>query len=255
MRRFVGVLLLCAATCCLYTGCDEDSSRNMVPHNPLGVIVGIGAEEGEEPLENYPLAMMWVDGDVATDLFSVYLKTGDSGYEKVNSDVVRRGPIFGIAMAPSGLGFIDYTFDHTSASQHSYYVVATNTRGTESAASEEIVVVPADIDLAAQLTGLAPADSDTVAVNPKFSWDPIAGAATYCFVLEEETQDRGSVLRWIYRTSGTSVMLGATSGLTYLDGRLTSLRPGAEYSWSVYAVNANNCTFAASYADIYVREP
>jgi len=205
--------------------------------------------------------MMWVDGDVATDLFSVYLKTGDSAYEKMNSDLVRRGPIFGIPSAPTGLGFIDFTFDIESTLPHSYYAVATNSFDTEnpasyeSAASEEITVVPADIDLAAQVTGLTPDTTDGVGLNPTFDWDLVSGAASYCLVLEELTEDQGGILKWIYRVNKPPVTLASTGGVTYLDGMLTSLRQDADYSWSIYAVNSNNCTFAASYTGFSTREP
>jgi hypothetical protein len=253
MRRFVGVVLLCAAMCCLYTGCDEDGSRTMTPHHPLAVIAGQGLGDGSEPVGTFPLAIMWVDGNVATDLFSVYLKAGDSGYEKMNSDLVRRGPVFGIPNAPDGLGFLDVTFDHTSTSQHSYYIVATNSRGTESPASEEIVVVPADMDMGAQVGGLEPAESDSVEANPTFSWDAVSGASSYLFVLEEVTE-YGNVLLWIHKTNGTSVNLGAEGGLTYVGGSLSSLSADTGYDWSVYAINSNNCSIAASYAEFSTDE-
>jgi hypothetical protein len=250
MRSVMGIVLACAVICFLCTGCDEDSSRTMVPHDPLGIIVGIGQDT-----DSFPLAMMWVDGDVATDLFSVYLKAGDSAYEKKNDDLVRRGPIFGIPSAPTGLGYIDFTFDIESTLSHSYYVVATNSYNYESAPSEEIVVVPADIDPAAHLTGLAPDTTNGVGLTPTFSWDAVPGAASYCFVFEEDTQDQGGVLKWIYRTTKTSVTLASTEGMTYLDDMGTSLQRNTDYNWSVYAVNSNNCTFAASYAEFSTRAP
>jgi hypothetical protein len=222
----------------------------MVPHHPIGVIAGLGMEADQEDLQ---FAVLWVDGDVATDLFSVYLKAGDTEYEKLNSDLVRRGPLLGIPYAPEGLGFLDPTFDIESTLSHSYYVVATNSRGRETAPSEMVELVPADIDPYAQVTNLTPDTSQTVGLNPTFNWDPVSGAASYLFVLEEDTESQGSLLKWIYRTSKPHVTLHSTDGITYSRDIGASLRRDTDYSWSVYAVNSNNATFAAAY-DIFATD-
>jgi hypothetical protein len=254
MTRFTAVVLACAAICALCTGCDEETSGGtMVPAVPLGLIIATDQSpaqpEGGRAVtaEEYSLIMLWGNGNVGADLFNVYRRTGDGAYEKLNAEIVRRGPFLQIPYAPIGLGFVDGTFDKASTATYSYYVVAANSHGEESGPSETVTLVPADYDPEAIVTGLTPTANFSADLVPTFSWDPVQGAASYCVVLEEITQDRGTLPIWIHRTSETSASLTSKGGVTYLDGIGRTLESDASYYWGVFAVNANNSGFAANF--------
>jgi hypothetical protein len=256
MMRLTGVFVACALMI-LCTSCDEETSGGtMDPASPVGLIIGTDQSPAapgdgrETAAEEYSLVMLWGDGDVGADLYNVYRRTGDGAYEKLNEDTVRRTPFLGIPSAPIGLGFVDGAVDISSTETYSYYVVAANSHGEESGPSETVTLVPADYDPEATVTGLTPAENFGAGVDPTFSWDPVQGASSYCVVLQEVTQDYGTIPIWVHRTSGTSTSLTPKGGVTYLDGIGKFLESDASYNWGVFAVNANNSSIAANFVNL-----
>jgi hypothetical protein len=252
----MGILFAFAAICLVCTGCEDDGfSTSMVPESPLGLVFESGtatAQAGPQltpAQDEYFFILVWLDGPVATDMHNVYRKDGDSTFVKLNSEIIRRGRIFGAPTAPVGLGFIDDTFDIEYRESYSYRVVGTNSHSGETDPSEAITLVPADIDLGAQVAGLEPDNPYRVGLNPTFSWDPVSGAASYCIVLLEETQFYGNIPKWVYQTTETSVSLESTDGVTYVNGMGTGLLPDTDYSWILWAVNSGNIGYGANVAD------
>jgi len=226
----------------------------MVPRDPLGLIVTFEETTPQTGPSRSPaqesawLGLLWMDGPIAADIYSVYRQIGDTAYERINPELVRRGPVFEVPYAARGLAYADYDFDVESTERYTYYVVASNSRGAESGPSETITMVPADIDPAAPITGLYPNEPYLAPLNPTFTWDPVSGADSYCVVLIEETQ-YGGVPVWIYRTKAPPVTIESSEGLTYADDVGASLTDGAYFQWAVFAVNANNVSFASSLED------
>jgi hypothetical protein len=159
---------------------------------------------------------------------NVYRKIGDGPFEKLYDEPVQIGEA-GFFMA------IDWDVEGPPAEEHTYYVTAVALTGAESEPSEMIVVSPGTAW--EDIMGADPSETGT-SVSPTFRWDPCSCADSYFLALFESSGT--AELVWLYRSTGTSVECGETTGATYvpLDGG--ALLPGTDYEWRVVGINSDN---------------
>jgi hypothetical protein len=224
----------------LFAGCSEEKSPVIVngdsgpvpPENVIGIMNAVA------PIPS--IVLLWTPGG-GLDLpgYNVYRKKGSGAFEKLNDSPVKfiqfiEYPIMII------LGYNDETLDANSSDQHVYNVASVSATGEESAASNIVSIIPSETYSHGNINGLYPNGHASVDVVPEFRWIPVSGAESYLLHMSG----------WLYRheSSIAEINLGDDTGVSYFDKLPDSLDCGRTYSWSLWAINDNNCAIATGNA-------
>ncbi len=218
---------------------DLNECLNTGGQAPPQNLIGIPMHIDDGPLQ---IVLVWTDSlRELTFGYNIYRTIGDGSPVKLNESLVVEMPLGPGVESVWVLAYFDATLDTLSLETHRYYVTAV-TPAEESGPSEEVVFVPADINLSSEVTGLTPAYEAEVDLNPTFGWDPYPGAVNYWMYVQD--REGNMPVLWWYGTNQSSATYPATDGITYGEASQPSLPYCHPVGWAVGAVNANNFTIA-----------
>lgn len=231
-------------------GDDEVVSPSQPPRAPINVF---GAPT--VLTEGVDMLLLWTDADSGmTGSYNIYRKIGDGAAVKLNGPTVSASPFGPTVYHPQTLWFADTTYDTASGLTHRYYITAINSDG-ESNHSDTVLCIPNTIDRNNGIDNLSPADMSEIGLNPAFTWDIKTGAASYLLILGNDLDYDSYWPWWLHRVTTAECAFKTAPGITYLDASQNSLFEAHEYTWVLWAVNADNCGFAMSMADFVSADP